>query len=112
MGSLTNNARKLANFTGFYKGIQSAGAAIAPSIDAHMVPYMHELAANWALLVGGLLVAAPIIFTRVEDTTSLEQDLRFSDETAEEVAPTQDAADEPKPVGATVGAEGLESEKR
>lgn len=27
MGSLTNNARKLANFAGFYKGIQSAGAA-------------------------------------------------------------------------------------
>lgn len=27
MGSLTNNSRKLANFAGFYKGIQSAGAA-------------------------------------------------------------------------------------
>lgn len=29
MGALTNNSRKLANFAGFYKGIQSAGAAIA-----------------------------------------------------------------------------------
>lgn len=29
MGSLTNNSRKLANFAGFYKGIQSAGQAIA-----------------------------------------------------------------------------------
>lgn len=28
MGALTNNARKLANFTGFYKGIQSAGAGM------------------------------------------------------------------------------------
>lgn len=28
MGSLSNNSRKLANFAGFYKGIQSAGAAI------------------------------------------------------------------------------------
>ena len=28
MGSLTNNSRKLANFAGFYKGIQSAGAAV------------------------------------------------------------------------------------
>ena len=27
MGSLSNNGRKLANFAGFYKGIQSAGAA-------------------------------------------------------------------------------------
>jgi hypothetical protein len=28
MGALSNNSRKLANFAGFYKGIQSAGAAI------------------------------------------------------------------------------------
>lgn len=34
MGALTNNTRKLANFAGFYKGIQSAGAAIAGRVDA------------------------------------------------------------------------------
>lgn len=28
MGSLSNNSRKLANFAGFYKGIQSVGQAI------------------------------------------------------------------------------------
>ena len=102
MGALTNNGRKLANFTGFYKGIQSAGAAIAASIDAHHAPYMNEFASNWGLLVGGLLIAAPVIFTKVKDTTPLEDDLRFSDETIDEVAPAD----------AVVGAEGGVSERK
>lgn len=89
MGSLTNNARKLANFTGFYKGIQSAGAAIAPAIDNKKVPYMTNLAASWGLLAGSLIVAAPVLFMKVKDTTSLEEDLKFSDETFVEVAPTE-----------------------
>ena len=89
MGSLTNNARKLANFTGFYKGIQSAGAAIASRIDALEAPYMHEFGANWGLLAGSLVIAAPVIFTRVRDTVPLEEDLKFSDETFAEVAPTE-----------------------
>ena len=85
MGSLSNNARKLAVFAGFYKSIQSAGGAIAPAIDLTLVPYMNEFAANWGLLAGSLLIAAPIIFTRVQDSTPLEKDLAFSDETVEEV---------------------------
>src|SRR5271168_4398055 len=88
MGSLTNNGRKLANFTGFYKGIQSAGAAIASRIDALEAPYINEFGANWGLLAGSLLIAAPVIFMKVRDTVPLEEDLKFSDETFAEVAPT------------------------
>ena len=88
MGSLTNNGRKLANFTGFYKGIQSAGAAIASRIDALEAPYMNEFGANWGLLAGSLLIAAPVIFMKVQDTVPIEEDLKFSDETFAEVAPT------------------------
>lgn len=89
MGSLTNNGRKLANFTGFYKSIQSAGAVITPAIDNAEVPYMTNLAAAWGLLAGSLIVAAPVIFAKIKDTTSLEEDLKFSDETFDEVAPTE-----------------------
>jgi hypothetical protein len=88
MGALTNNSRKLANFTGFYKGVQSAGAAIAARIDALNAPYMNEFGANWGLLAGSLIIAAPVIFSRIQETVSLEQDLKFSDETFAEVAPT------------------------
>lgn len=50
---------------------------------------MTNLAASWGLLAGSLVVAAPVIFMRVKDTTSLEEDLKFSDETFAEVAPTE-----------------------
>ncbi|KIX02630.1 uncharacterized protein Z518_08572 [Rhinocladiella mackenziei CBS 650.93] len=101
MGSLTNNGRKLANFTGFYKGIQSAGGAISPVLDSNNVAYMTQFAVNWGILGGSLLIAAPVIWLKVKDTTDLDEDLKFSDETKADVAPTS----------AIVGAEGMMSEK-
>jgi hypothetical protein len=86
MGSLSNNGRKLANFAGFYKGIQSAGAAITWSMDEANVSYMNMFASNWGLLAGSLICALPVILWKVKDTVDLETDLAFSDETAEEVA--------------------------
>lgn len=90
MGSLTNNGRKLANFAGFYKGIQSAGAAIIWRLDDLKVPYMNLFASCWALLAGSLLIALPVIIYKVRDTVPIEDDLKFSDETFEEVAPQAD----------------------
>lgn len=97
MGALSNNGRKLANFAGFYKGIQSAGGAIAASIDARKVPFMTQLAINWGLVCGSLIIAAPVIIYYVKDTTSIEKDLEFSDETVEEVAPSSVAAEYKNP---------------
>jgi hypothetical protein len=87
MGSLSNNGRKLANFAGFYKGIQSAGAAITWRLDDIGIPYMNMFASNWALLAGSLLIALPVILWKVEDTVDLAKDIAFTDETIEEVAP-------------------------
>lgn len=87
MGAITNNGRKLANFVGFYKGIQSAGAAIALRIDERGASFMGEFAANWGLLLGALLLAAPVIFFKIRDTVPLEEDLKFSDETLSDVKP-------------------------
>ncbi|KAE8330460.1 major facilitator superfamily domain-containing protein [Aspergillus sergii] len=85
MGSLTNNARKLANFAGFYKGIQSAGAAGMWALDLDKAPFMTELASCWGLLLGSLLIASPIIFFKIKDHVDIEEDLKFSDETAHDV---------------------------
>lgn len=87
MGALTNNGRKLANFAGFYKGIQSAGGAITWRLDDTGIEYMAMFASNWGLLAGSLLVALPVILWKVEDTVSLEKDVQFTDETVAEVAP-------------------------
>ncbi|GAQ12036.1 UNC93-like protein C922.05c [Aspergillus lentulus] len=85
MGSLSNNGRKLANFAGFYKGIQSAGAAGMWRMDAENTPFMTEFASCWGLLVGSLLIASPIIFFKIKEHVDVEEDLKFSDETAEDV---------------------------
>ncbi|KAF9894202.1 hypothetical protein FE257_007704 [Aspergillus nanangensis] len=86
MGSLSNNGRKLANFAGFYKGIQSAGAAGMWRMDAQHTPFMTEFASCWGLLVGSILIAAPVIFFKIKDHTDMDDDLKFSDETAQDVA--------------------------
>lgn len=87
MGALTNNSRKLANFAGFYKGIQSAGAAIIWRMDGlnSPPPYMNLFASCWGLLAGGLLIAAPVMFIKIQDTVPVEDDIKFSDETVLEV---------------------------
>ncbi|KAH7139435.1 major facilitator superfamily domain-containing protein [Dendryphion nanum] len=87
MGSLTNNGRKLANFAGFYKGIQSAGSAITWRLDDIKISYMAMFASNWGLLVGSLIIALPVILWKVEDSVPIEKDLAYTDETIDEVAP-------------------------
>jgi hypothetical protein len=82
MGAMTNNSRKLANFAGFYKGIQSAGGAIAWSLDGqHKILFMNMLTACWAILAGSLLIGLPLIWFKIRDSVPIEEDVKFSDET-------------------------------
>lgn len=85
MGAMTNNSRKLANYSGFYKGIQSAGAAIIWRLDGLGIPYINEFASSWALLAGSLLIALPVMLMTIKDTVPVEEDLKLSDETKDEV---------------------------
>ena len=87
MGCLSNNSRKVSYFAGFYKGIQSTGAAIMPKVDEDLTPYMAEFASCWALLAGGLAIAAPVVWWKISDHVSVEEDLKFADEQIEEVVP-------------------------
>lgn len=85
MGAISNNSRKLANFAGFYKGIQSAGAAIIWRLDGMKKPYMNLFISCWVLLAGSLVVALPVMLLKIKDTVPLEEDLKFTDETLEDV---------------------------
>lgn len=42
---------------------------------------------NWVLLAASLFIAAPVMLWKIKDTVSLEEDLKFSDETIEDVSP-------------------------
>lgn len=48
---------------------------------------MGELISNWALLSGSLVIALPLILWKIKDHTPVEEDLRFSDETVDDVLP-------------------------
>ncbi|KAH0542843.1 hypothetical protein FGG08_002797 [Glutinoglossum americanum] len=85
MGSLTNNARKTAFFAGFYKAIQSSGSAIIYRLDTLEIPFINLFASCWALLAGSIVVAAPVVLWKIKDHVSIEEDLKFSDETEEDV---------------------------
>ncbi|KAI0539218.1 major facilitator superfamily domain-containing protein [Xylaria digitata] len=87
MGALSNSGRKTANMAGFYKGIQSAGAAVFWALDGHGVSYRVLYGVTFGLSAVSILIAAPVIWLRIKDTTDLEEDLKFSDETLENVAP-------------------------
>ncbi|KZT22210.1 MFS general substrate transporter [Neolentinus lepideus HHB14362 ss-1] len=71
MGAMSNDPGKLAHFTGFYKSIQSAGAAGVWRADAVGIPYMNIFVSTWALLVAGLFFALPMIHMRVKEHTDI-----------------------------------------
>jgi ABC-type cobalt transport system substrate-binding protein len=85
MGALSNSGRRSANYVGFYKGIQSAGAAVMWSRDSHKMTFKAEFLSNWILLMVALVCATPIIWLKIHDTVILEEDLKGTDETAQDV---------------------------
>jgi hypothetical protein len=93
LGAISNNSRKLTNFAGFYKGIQSAGAAIVWRLDGYKVPYMNLFISCWVLLAGSLVVALPVMMLKIKDTVPIEEDLKFTDETVEDVIGYEDDHD-------------------
>ncbi len=70
------------------QGHPVAGAAIFWAIDSRSeTTYMAEFASSWGLLAGALVIASPVIFLKIEDHVTVEEDLRFSDETLADVLP-------------------------
>ncbi|UNI19770.1 hypothetical protein JDV02_005929 [Purpureocillium takamizusanense] len=88
MGALSNSGRKAANLAGFYKGIQSAGAAIFWRLDGLKKPYDTIFGATWGCLAASLIFAGPVIWFKIKDHVSIEEDLKFSDETVQDVVVT------------------------
>ncbi|KAK9365616.1 hypothetical protein V1509DRAFT_370695 [Lipomyces kononenkoae] len=88
MGALSNSGRRTANYIGFYKGLQSAGAAVMWSLDSHKLSFKSEWITNISLLLGSLVIAAPVMLIRIKDHVALADDLADVDETIEDVVPT------------------------
>ncbi|KAF9233366.1 MFS general substrate transporter [Melanogaster broomeanus] len=74
MGAMSNDLAKLAVFAGFYKCLQSCGAAGVWRADGVGLPYMNIFLSTWGLTAAGLLFALPMLYFRVQDHTE-EADL-------------------------------------
>lgn len=87
MGALSNSGRRSANYVGFYKGIQSVGAAVVNNLDARKLAFKAEFISNWTLLSASLVVAAPVILLKIRDHIDTEEELKGTDATLADVLP-------------------------
>ncbi|KAA0045371.1 hypothetical protein IC582_016367 [Cucumis melo] len=79
IGALADDSETLSRYSGFYKGLQSAGAAVAWQIDTHHVSFMSQLVVNWSLTTLSYPLLGVLVFLAVEE------DKKPIDETCKEV---------------------------
>ncbi|EKD00083.1 DUF895 domain membrane protein [Trichosporon asahii var. asahii CBS 8904] len=72
MSSMTNDSFRLARLSGFYKSIQSAGAAVSYGMEAVATPYLTELIVSWKLILFSLPMSLPVIL-RIKDSNYIEE---------------------------------------
>lgn len=102
MGAMSNDPALLARYAGFYKAMQSAGAAAAFGIDASPIRLRWECLICWALV----FVSFPLIFlvaNKVTDTNVTETSNVFlGDDVSDEQLSTAYHTVDEKPLGLRV----------
>ncbi|PON78547.1 Ion channel regulatory protein, partial [Parasponia andersonii] len=77
IGTLANDSETLSRYVGFYKGVQSAGAAVAWQVDNHKVSFLSQLIVNWSLTtVSYPLLVILVLFAIKDENKSEEGDTR------------------------------------
>ncbi|XP_072986231.1 UNC93-like protein 1 [Typha latifolia] len=71
IGALADDSETLSRYSGFYKGVQSAGAAVAWQVDTRGTPLLSQLIVNWSLTTISypLLVVLVVLAVRDEDSS-------------------------------------------
>ncbi|KAL2550880.1 UNC93-like protein 2 [Forsythia ovata] len=72
IGALADDSEILSRYTGFYKGVQSAGAAVAWQVDTQKVPFLNELLVNWALITVSYPLLVVVVMRAVKDDEEVE----------------------------------------
>ena len=60
-------------YTGFYKGVQSAGGAVAWQIDSHNVSFLSQLIANWGMTTLSYPLLAVLVLLAVNEDNTIEE---------------------------------------
>jgi hypothetical protein len=69
-------------YAGFYKGVQSAGAAVAWQIDTNNISFMSQLIVNWGLTTISYPLLVILVLLAVKDDNKAEEG------TSKEAGPT------------------------
>ncbi|VAH40561.1 unnamed protein product [Triticum turgidum subsp. durum] len=67
IGALANDTQILSRYVGFYKGVQSAGAAVAWQVDTHKTSLLSQLIVNWGLCTVSYPLLAVLVLLAVKD---------------------------------------------
>ncbi|KAK1559880.1 hypothetical protein Q3G72_019441 [Acer saccharum] len=67
IAALADDSEILSRYVGFYKGVQSAGAAVAWQVDAHNVPLLNQLIANWSLTTVSYPLLVVLVMFGIKD---------------------------------------------
>ncbi|KAK8565624.1 hypothetical protein V6N13_020708 [Hibiscus sabdariffa] len=70
IGALADNSEVLSRYVGFYKGVQSAGAAVAWQVDKKKVPLLNQLIVNWVQTTLSYPLLALLIYKAIKDADS------------------------------------------
>ncbi|XP_074562042.1 UNC93-like protein 1 [Curcuma longa] len=68
IGALADDSQTLSRFSGFYKGVQSAGAAVAWQVDTRGTRLLPQLIVNWSLTTASYPLLALLVMLAVKDT--------------------------------------------
>lgn len=70
IGTLADDSIILSRYVGFYKGVQSAGAAVAWQVDQKGASLMSQLIVNWSLTTISYPLLVVLIYLAVKDEKS------------------------------------------
>ncbi|KAL5738865.1 hypothetical protein ACOSP7_031626 [Xanthoceras sorbifolium] len=73
IGALADDSETLSRYSGFYKGVQSAGAAVAWQVDTRKVPLLSQLIVNWSLTTISYPLLIVLVVMAVKDDKNLEE---------------------------------------
>ncbi|KAL3714819.1 hypothetical protein ACJRO7_006682 [Eucalyptus globulus] len=73
IGCLADDSETLSRYTGFYKGVHSAGAVVAWQIDTCKVLFLSELIVNWSLMTMGYPLLVVLVKLAVKEDEDGEE---------------------------------------
>lgn len=74
IGALADDSEILSRFSGFYKGMQSAGAAVAWQVDTKKVPLLSQLIVNWSLTTVSYPLLLLLVFLAIKDDDKSDEE--------------------------------------